>query len=148
MGNTPNNARAGGVCNLNPIPLIPAPVAPTLPAIPIAQPNLQSLAQVVNALRLTVLSTLGQIPSNNSGNPSPTQPNPGPGTGSGSGGGSQNQNNKKSNFTEVKSARVYSTQDVPIVDTSGNNIGTASFKQIVGLTWNDPITGQIITWSQ
>lgn len=148
MGNTPNNAHAGGVCNLNPIPLIPAPSAPSLPAIPIAQPNLQSLAQVVNALRLTVLSTLGQIPSNNSGNPSPTQPTPGPGTGSGSGGGSQNQNNKNSNFTEVTSARVYSNQDVPIVDTGGNNIGTATFKQITGITWKDPVTGQTVIFQQ
>ena len=124
------------VCNVNPPSPAPSGNPPALPAIPVAN-DLASVIQAVNAIRQWINSyqkpkvVISGFTTTNPNNPN--QP---------SNSGSSNPQN---NFTEVRAKRI--TSQVKVVNPNDSS-QYVTVNQITGLTFQDPVTGQTVTWSQ
>lgn len=115
------------ICYINPPPPTAEPVAPTIPAIPVAT-DLASALSAINLMRQIIQTGGGQIPG-----------------GAGAGGGTIARKKNDANFKELKVKRVYATTRVFNPQNSNQYVDV---KQITGLTFQDPITKQEIVWTQ
>lgn len=122
------------VCHVKPEVAEPQPPAPNLPAIPIAQPNLASLTNSVNAMRALLMQLTGQNETNNGTGPRTI-----------SQGFTSRTPKQKVQWTELsrktQKVRIYQNDD----ETSENYIDVEQINQLV---MRDKNTGQVWTWDR
>jgi hypothetical protein len=100
-------------------------VAPTIPAIPVAT-DMASAIQAINTMRQIIQAMTNQ-------------------TGGGGGGGPGTVSTVQANFQENKSKRVVQTVRVY---NPNDKTQFVDVKQITGLTFENRLTKQTITWAQ
>lgn len=113
------------VCNINVSRLSGAKKTPSVPSIPIASNDLASLAAAVNAMRQVIINLLGQQaqpPGGGPGSPVSIKPSSFRVT---------NQN--------IQTVNVYDPNDSSVFVT---------IRQVVGLTLENPTTGETWEWTQ
>lgn len=110
------------VCNINPANPPPQSKAPQLPSIPLATTDPLSLQNTVNQIRQWIIQYSNQISSTATPKPPPV-----------------------ANFVvtgqNTVTTRIYANND----PSSGIYIDV---DQIVGVNWENPVTGQTISWKQ
>lgn len=117
------------VCHIPPETVVDQPQPQNLPAIPPAQPNVQSLAQTVNAMRQTIMILTGR------------QGVQGPQGVPGKPGQSGNAQSKKAQWTEASRQ----TEQVKIYNPN-DNTQFIEVERINSLTMKDSATNQTWTW--
>lgn len=125
------------VCNVNPANPPPQSVAPKLPSIPLASTDPLSLQNAVNAIRQWIIQYTNQ--TNSAGNNSVNITNPGNKVGTVTKPAITANFNVTSQRTTI--TRIYDPND-PTKQTY------VDVEQVVGVEWQDLVSGQLITWSQ
>jgi|SRR5712664_913789 len=119
------------VCHISPTTAKDQPQPVNLPAVPLAQPNIQSLVTTVNALRQTILLITGQ------------QGPRGPAGQAGRSGGGGGAKSNKAQWTEqsrtVETVKVHNKDD----DTQFIEV-----ERINHLVMKDAASGQTWTWDR
>lgn len=121
------------VCNINPPSPSAEPTVPSIPAIPVAT-DLQSAIRAINTMRGIIQTMTNQIANNNSGARTTSFKSSG-------------STKKNSDFAELTAKRTTATKKI----YQNNDPSTGVFvevKQITGLTFLNPVTGQRISWKQ